>query len=306
MYDRWLPQSTALGLHAFRTVGINCRFFITTAAAKTGVPDPPPDVLPTVWDLVPHPNCEAMYTLLAYPGFKHYISKLCRLAFNPEYGHTQTVVFPPPYSGAHSLRLFNHHHALNAAIPLPPLPSLRSLEFRMIFSVEESPFSSGYDFLCSHFEHQPYSDGNCHDVSLVGAFAPPRDPMAILDAALVAHSAARLFDSGSTLLAALGDLLKQAFPEIHALDRIVVEEYRTNREGVAIAPYMNGLPPAYSSHTPSNPPQGPPCRPSIVPAAVFSASVPTNGTIRALFSPSHAVPPSRAHGDFASPGRIQL
>jgi hypothetical protein len=49
------------------------------------------------------------------------------------------------------------------------------------------------------------------------------------------------FDSGSTLLAALGDLLKQAFPEIHALDRIVVEEYRTNREGVAIAPYMNGV-----------------------------------------------------------------
>ncbi|KAJ7886833.1 hypothetical protein B0H14DRAFT_2563144 [Mycena olivaceomarginata] len=274
MYDRWLPQSTALGLHAFPTVGINCRFFITTAAAKTGVPDPPPDVLPTVWDLVPHPNCEAMYTLLTYPGFKHYISKLRRLAFNPEYGHTQTVVVP-------AANTLEHIH-----------------------------------FACS----TPYSDGNCHDVSLVGAFAPPRDPMAILDAALVAHSAARLFDSGSTLLAALGDLLKQAFPEIHALDRIVVEEYRTNREGVAIAPYMNGvetapvslalhtiwLPPAYSSHTPSNPPQGPPCRPSIVPAAVFSASVPTNGTIRALFSPSHAVPPSRAHGDFASPGRIQL
>jgi hypothetical protein len=35
MYDRRLPQSTTLGSHAFRTIGRNCRFFITTAAART-------------------------------------------------------------------------------------------------------------------------------------------------------------------------------------------------------------------------------------------------------------------------------
>ncbi|KAJ7351354.1 hypothetical protein DFH08DRAFT_992745 [Mycena albidolilacea] len=83
-----LRRTTAVA----RTARSSCEPLPSYPESGQGCSGSPPSelwLLSGIWYFI-----RRCYTLLAYPGFRHYISKLLRLAFNPEYGRTQTVVVP--------------------------------------------------------------------------------------------------------------------------------------------------------------------------------------------------------------------
>ncbi|KAF8192692.1 hypothetical protein K438DRAFT_1829508 [Mycena galopus ATCC 62051] len=140
-----------------------------------GIPDPPTDIVsPTVLDLVLHSGSGAIYTLLAYPSFNPYISKLRRLSFKPINHHrSQPLVVPAADTLEHI------HLVCNAARidrPNHPPTSPRPAHPRVqgdLRPVANPTFYAGHHFRRAQLKRQPHSRGGCHVLSVLAASPPP-------------------------------------------------------------------------------------------------------------------------------------
>ncbi|KAJ6493220.1 hypothetical protein C8R45DRAFT_1212640, partial [Mycena sanguinolenta] len=156
--------------------------------AQTGVLDSPRShVPPIVQDLALHYSCRDLFTMLSYPYFRPYISTLRRVCFNPEAENVRTIVGPAADTLEHIQFMCNDRLGWDSPISLPPLRSLRIIEFTI--SLRLSRMAVLLDtisvLLNSHASHSFQE--------IVMTFPAhkriSKDLMTSLDRALVAHPA---------------------------------------------------------------------------------------------------------------------
>ncbi|KAJ6493214.1 hypothetical protein C8R45DRAFT_184482 [Mycena sanguinolenta] len=192
-------------------------------------------VAPIVQELALQSGSHSLFTVLSYPYFRPYISTLRRAAFIPKAEWVQTIVSPAANTLEHIQFTCNDGLGWDSPISLPPLRSLRIIEFTI------TQLHSRLPLLLDTISALLNSHASRSFQEIVMSFPVnqriPKDLMTPLDQALVAHPAGPwirwqclVWNGATTPYTEFEEDLKMALPETHALGRLVVEEHWPTRE----------------------------------------------------------------------------
>ncbi|KAF7350659.1 hypothetical protein MSAN_01626300 [Mycena sanguinolenta] len=203
---------------------------------EKGVPDTPrSDVSPIVHDFVLQAGCDYVFPMLKY--FRPYLSTLRRVCVYSKQEFIDAILEPAANSLEYIHLVCNDPEG--SRLSLPSLRSLRTLECTISSHGQER---AELPYLMDDISTLLNSHASPVLVDIVMTF-PARErlstgSMRALDRALVAHPAGpsirwRMdFKAGdwATRFTRFRERLIMGLPETHALGRLVVEEYRPNRE----------------------------------------------------------------------------
>ncbi|KAJ6493222.1 hypothetical protein C8R45DRAFT_1136250 [Mycena sanguinolenta] len=211
--------------------------FWQVTVQQKGVPHSPSSHVPSiVQDLALHYGCRDLFTMLSYPYFRPYISTLRRVCFNPKDEYVRTIVGPAADTLEHIQFMCNDRLGWDSPISLPPLRSLRIIEFTISLLYSRLPFL--LDTISALLDSHASRSFQEIVMTFPAHQRIPKDLMTSLDRALVAHPAGPCIRwrmdfetwNGATLFTRFENTLKIGLPETHALGRLVVEEYQPTRE----------------------------------------------------------------------------
>ncbi|KAJ7606971.1 hypothetical protein DFH06DRAFT_1486688 [Mycena polygramma] len=209
---------------------------------------PPVDTSAIIRDLVLHPGCDAVVAFFSTPLVRPYLAALRRLSVAPDKSHPNPLVLLAARCLEHVH--FNCINSLESRMQLPPLPSLRFLEFRVSFPKHDyhfvlNPIMDTITSILTSNTSPALAEITLHFPSWKDRLKLPLLSMAAMDEALAAHPAAHLrwrtnfnvdererrqtrFPGGDYLVSryTLQNSVRQALPLAHARRRLVVEEYR--------------------------------------------------------------------------------